>query len=112
MEDVKEPEPNVPGVQVFSEDSASVFTAVPDVEIVKYVVTAVDNDANAAPGPSLNRYSLASWKMVVTNTGNGWQVIWMWLSKMVPAWPSMVVATSLRKDFCWDPAYSTMSNPK
>jgi LPXTG-motif cell wall-anchored protein len=61
---------SVPGVEVSDEDAANVFTAVPELDIVKYVVTDIDDDANVAPGPSLNRYSLASWKIVVSNTGN------------------------------------------
>ncbi len=61
----------VPGVTVTDDDPANYFGAEPAVDVEKYVVVAgVDHDADAAPGPSLTVGSVASWKIVVTNTGN------------------------------------------
>ncbi len=61
----------VPGKTVTDDDPANYFGAEPSIDVEKYIVVdGVDHDADAAPGPSLTVGSVASWKIVVTNTGN------------------------------------------
>jgi hypothetical protein len=60
----------IDGEIVEDKDTAYAFVAVTEVDITKYVLTDVENDANTAPGPLMNRNSLASWKITVENTGN------------------------------------------
>ncbi len=61
----------VPGETVTDDDPANYFGAEPAIDVEKYVVVdGVDHDADAAPGPSLTVGSVASWKIVVTNSGN------------------------------------------